>query len=109
MQRSLAATAVAATLFLAPAAAAADTTAQNAAKYHALRARLTSSFVHVGTSAGDSEPADVRNDTQGFIKWSDQTIRLGWYLGVLASELYLARHASDFSGAAGTEDTEGEL
>jgi hypothetical protein len=88
---------------------AADTTQQNLAKYHALRARLVKDFVVVGSGPGMSEPADVRHEGQGFIKWADQTIRLGWYLGVLASELHLAAHPSEFPGAKGAEDTVNEL
>lgn len=98
----------AASLFLTKEAAA-DTTAQNAAKYHALRARLAKDFLVVGTDPGFSEPADVRKDVEGYIKWADQTIRLGWYIGVLATEHYLGEHAAEFPGAKGTEDTETEL
>lgn len=109
MMRRIAASAVAAALLAVPASASADTTAANAAKYHALRARLVTDFVHVASGAGGSEPADVRHEGQGFIKWADNTIRLGWYLGVLASEYYLGQHAAEFPGAKGTENTLGEL
>jgi hypothetical protein len=109
MLRSLAATAIAAGLLIVPASASADTTTQNVAKYHALRARLVTDFVHVGSGPGGSEPADVRSDAQGFIKWADNTIRLGWYIGVLASEYYLSQHAAEFPNAKGSEDTLSEL
>lgn len=78
----------------------AQTTADNLEKYHALRARLLSEFTVVGEAAGQSQPADVRDDGEGFIKWADSTIRLGWYLGVLATEHHLYAHPDLYPGAA---------
>jgi MYXO-CTERM domain-containing protein len=78
----------------------AQTTAQNLAKYHALRARLLKDFTVVGEAAGNSQPADVRDDGEKFIKWADSTIRLGWYLGVLATEHHLYAHPELYPGAA---------
>jgi hypothetical protein len=101
--------ALVAALVLSSAAASADTTEQNLAKYHALRTRLVTDFTVVGSGAGQSQPADLRDDGEGFIKWADNTIRLGWYIGILASELYLADHPAEFPGAKGREDTLNEL
>lgn len=78
----------------------AQTTAENLAKYHALRARLLTEFTVVGEGPGDSQPADVRDEGEGFIKWADSTIRLGWYMGVLATEHYVYAHPALFPGAA---------
>ncbi len=80
--------------------ASAQTTADNLEKYHALRARLLSEFTVVGEAPGQSQPADVRDDGEGFIKWADSTIRLGWYLGVLATEHHLYTHPDLYPGAA---------
>jgi hypothetical protein len=77
----------------------AQTTAQNLEKYHALRARLLTEFTVVGEQAGQSQPADVRDDAEGFIKWADSTIRLGWYLGLLATEHHLYAHPELYPGA----------
>lgn len=78
----------------------AQTTAQNLEKYHALRARLLAEFTVVGDGPGESQPADVRDDGEGFIKWADSTIRLGWYLGVLATEHHIYTHPELYPGAA---------
>jgi len=87
----------------------AQTTADNLEKYHALRARLLSDFTVAGEAPGNSQPADVRDDAEGFIKWADSTIRLGWYLGVLATEHHLYSHPDDYPGAQGPEATLEEL
>jgi MYXO-CTERM domain-containing protein len=76
----------------------ADTTAQNLAKYHRLRARLAE-FVSVGTAPGQSEPAPERTDGAGLMKWGDGTIALGFYLGVLATEHHMLAHPEQFPGA----------
>src|SRR5262245_21246849 len=78
----------------------AQTTAQNLEKYHALRARLLTEFTVVGEGPGESQPADIRDDEEGFIKWADSTIRLGWYLGLLATEHHLYAHPELYPGAA---------
>jgi hypothetical protein len=108
-RRSLLATALA--VALAAPSAQAQTTADNLGKYHQLRARLLTEFTQVGSSAGQSQPADLRDDEEGFIKWADSTIRLGWYLGVLATEHHLYTHPAQFPGAApaGPEATLDEL
>jgi MYXO-CTERM domain-containing protein len=89
----------------------AQTTQQNLGKYHQLRERLLTEFTEVGGAPGQSQPADVRDDGEGFIKWADSTIRLGWYLGVLATEHHLYTNPAHFPGAAptGPEATLDEL
>ena len=82
------------------ASAHADTTAQNLEKYRALRQRLVSEFVSVGSAQGQSQPAPERMDNLGLMKWGDGTIALGFYLGVLATEHYILSHPSQFPGAA---------
>lgn len=79
----------------------ADTTEENLAKYTRLRERLLSDFTSVGLEAGQSEPAPERNDGAGFMKWGDGTIALGFYTGVLASELFLLSRPETFPGADG--------
>lgn len=81
--------------------AAADTTADNLAKYHRLRDRLVTEFTVVGDGPGDSQPAPERMDGLGLMKWGDGTIALGFYLGVLATEHYLLSHPARFPGADG--------
>jgi len=78
----------------------ADTTAENLAKYRALRQRLLTDFVSVGPAQGQSQPAPERTDSQGLMKWGDGTIALGFYLGVLATEHYLITHPTQYPGAA---------
>lgn len=91
---------LAALLFSATASAA--TTQENAAKYQALRARLDTEFIVVGDAPGMSQPADERIEPDGPIRWSDSTIGLGWYIGMLATEHYLLSHPAEFPGAPGT-------
>ncbi|MBI3202312.1 MAG: hypothetical protein HYZ29_12290 [Myxococcales bacterium] len=93
---------LAALLLLAAPSALAATTAENAAKYQSLRARLDSEFILVGDQAGMSQPADERKETEGIIRWSDSTIGLGWYIGMLATEHYMLAHPELFPGMPGT-------
>ncbi len=95
-------------LLVAPRASA-QTSADNVAKYHALRQRLLSEFTVVGSEPGQSQPADLRDDGEGFIKWADSTIRLGWYLSVLATEHHIVSNPDRYPGAAGPEQTLDEL
>jgi hypothetical protein len=103
--------ALVALLLLVALPARAQSTAENLAKYHALRARVLTEFTVVGQGPGESQPADLRDDAEGFIKWSDSTIRLGWYLGVLATEHAIYSHPELYPGAAavGSEATLDEL
>lgn len=80
-------------------AAQAQTTGENLAKYEKLRTRLKDEFVRLGDAPGMGQPAEERNDQQGFIRWADSTIRLGWYLGVLATEYELYTHPELYPGA----------
>jgi len=80
-------------------AAHAQTTGENLATYQQLRTRLEDEFVRVGDAPGKGQPAEERNDDQGFIRWADSTIRLGWYLGVLATEHELYTHPDFYPGA----------
>src|SRR5262245_48691721 len=79
----------------------AQSTADNLTKYHALRKRLTTEFGVVGTGPGQSQPGQERHDGQGWLKWGDSTIYLGYYIGTLASEHYILTHSSEFPGADG--------
>jgi uncharacterized protein (TIGR03382 family) len=76
-----------------------DTTAQNLDKYYRLRHRLLTDFTSVGPGPGQSQPAPERKD--GWMKWGDGTIALGFYLGVLASEHYMLANPTKFPGADG--------
>ena len=81
--------------------ASAQTTRDNLAKYTRLRARLVLDFTSVGPDQGQSQPAQERNEAQGVIRWSDSTIFLGWYIGLLATEYEIFSHPSQFPGADG--------
>jgi MYXO-CTERM domain-containing protein len=87
---------------LCTATASAATTTENVAKYQALRSRLDTEFVVTGDAAGMSQPADERIEPQGIIRWSDSTIGLGWYIGMLATEHHLLSHPEQFPGAPGS-------
>ncbi|MCC6216746.1 MAG: hypothetical protein IT376_17940 [Polyangiaceae bacterium] len=96
--------ALAAAVLLVSGGAAAATTAENAAKYQALRTRLAAEFIVVGDEPGESQPADERKENEGIIRWSDSTIGLGWYLGMLATEHHLLTHPDEFPGMPGDPD-----
>ena len=51
-----------------------------------LGAPLAFRVLVVGDQPGDSIPASERMDAEGWIKWADATVRLGWYIGVLATD-----------------------
>jgi MYXO-CTERM domain-containing protein len=90
----------------------AQTTAQNLAKYEKLRTRLKDEFVRIGDAPGKGQPAEERDDQEGFIRWADSTIRLGWYIGVLATEYELYTHPLLYPGAGlikSPDDTLNEL
>ncbi|MDP1821863.1 MAG: hypothetical protein Q8L48_01410 [Archangium sp.] len=90
---------IAVTMVLGASSAQAQTTPDNLAKYWRLRERLTTEFLSVGPAQGQSQPAQERHEAQGFIKFGDTTLVLGWYLGVLATEYELARQPGRFPGA----------
>ena len=72
----------------------ADTTT-DATNYARLRDRLRR-FVDTGEGSGQSIPAHIRGDAEGYIRWADATIDLGWYIGVLATELHMRSRPSRF-------------
>jgi MYXO-CTERM domain-containing protein len=86
-------------LALAGSSAAASTTQENQAKYTHLRQRLNTQYVKVGAAPGESVPAEVRHEAQGFIKFADATLNHGWYLGILATEYHLRTHLAVYPGA----------
>lgn len=67
----------------------AQTPQQNLDKYWGYRQRLKTDFLHVGIEQGMSMPAENRNTGNHTIKWGDNTIWLGWYIGTLATEYQL--------------------
>ncbi len=89
-----------------PSAARADTTEQDLAKYKRLRQRLLSDFTSVGSAPGQSQPAPERDDVHGTMHWGDGTIALGFYLGVLATEIYMLAHPATFPGADNGDATQ---
>ncbi|MFH2144027.1 MAG: hypothetical protein ABIJ97_16500 [Bacteroidota bacterium] len=67
-----------------------NTFQNNHERYWHYRNRLKY-FVKVGTNQGESCVASYRNKPQyeNKLKFGDQTIHLGWYIGVLATEFRL--------------------
>lgn len=90
--------------------ASAQSTADNLAKYHRLRDRLRTELIVLGTGPGEGMPAHIRHDGDGYIRWADATIDLGWYMAVLATEHHMLSRPSTFVGLdamqtlQGTED-----
>ncbi len=64
----------------------------NTSKYWQYRQRLTSQYLLVGAGQGYSLPAEFRNTLYNFIKFSDTTCNLGWYIGMLATEFHMLSH-----------------
>jgi MYXO-CTERM domain-containing protein len=92
----------------------AQTTAANVAKYGEIRQRLLDDFVRVGEGEGMSMPAQERRvlGQNNYIRWADATIRLGWYIGVLATEHYMRQSPERYPGfeaAVPEVDTADEL
>lgn len=83
---------------LAPRPADADSTAENLEKYAELRLRLDEQFVAEGEGAGHAMPAHERVESEGLVRWADASIRLGWYIGLLATEHHLQQHPDRYPG-----------
>ena len=62
---------------------------QNLDKYWSYRDRLVEQFMVVGSDPGMSMPAEHVDTINGIMKWGDNTIWLGWYIGVLSTEYSL--------------------
>lgn len=76
----------------------ADSTVENLDKYAALRLRLDEEFVAEGEGPGHAMPAHERVDDEGLVRWADASIRLGWYIGLLATEHHMLQHPDQFPG-----------
>lgn len=77
----------------------AQTTADNLEKYWFLRTRMQTELTVIADVPGGGQPATERHVEQGYIRWADSTIRLGWYIGVLATEHHILTHPEHFPGA----------
>lgn len=75
---------------------------QNLAKYWQYRHKLVTQYMLVGDGQGYSLPASYINPGVERMKWSDNTIWLGWYLGTLATE-YELLHNARYQGYAGAD------
>jgi len=71
---------------------------ENLKKYWFYRYRLINDFMKIGANRGESIPAGLRrikgniNDpSEQDLKWGDSTIKLGQYIGVLATEYKLLK------------------
>ncbi len=75
--------------------------------YCAHRERLRTEFTLVGEGPGRSIPAALRASRPSRIaKWSDGTVRLGWYLAVLATEHYLLSRPDEYPEYAAVGNVE---
>ncbi|MCK5079454.1 MAG: hypothetical protein KAR09_05895, partial [Bacteroidales bacterium] len=83
----------------------AQTPQQNEAKYWEYRERLRNDFmIGIGPEMGMSTPASVRDTVSGILQWTDATMALGEYIGVLAMEYRILE-----GRAASTDETVEEL
>lgn len=62
---------------------------QNLDKYWQYRHKLATQYMLIGDQQGYSLPASYINPGLELMKWSDNTIWLGWYMGTLATEYHL--------------------
>jgi hypothetical protein len=62
---------------------------QNLSKYWQYRNKLVTQYMLIGDGQGYSLPASYINPGLERMKWSDNTIWLGWYMGTLATEFHL--------------------
>jgi hypothetical protein len=94
--------------------ATAQTQQTNLDKYWHYRQRLTTDFLLVGEQQGMSMPASRIDTIQQRMAWGDNTIGLGFYIGMLATEHYMLSNPQKFSGYNGGDTsaltrTENEL
>jgi hypothetical protein len=83
----------------------AQTPQQNEEKYWEYRERLRNDFmIGIGPEMGMSTPASVRDTVSGILQWTDATMALGEYIGVLAMEFRILANRS-----VNTDETVEEL
>lgn len=58
-------------------------------KYWNYRDSVLPKFISIGSGSGMSLPASWRDSADQKMSWSDNTIILGWYIGMLATEFHL--------------------
>jgi len=85
--------------------ASAQTQQTNLDKYLHYRQRLTGMFLIAGEQQGMSMPASRIDTIQQRMVWGDNTIGLGFYLGMLATEHYLLSNPQTFTGYNGGDTT----
>lgn len=74
----------------------AQTDDENLVKYWHYRERLKNDFMlGIGTQAGFSIPASIRNTNIGRLSWGDATVDQSFYIGVLATEYYLLSQSNE--------------
>lgn len=76
-------------LLVLPSLLSAQSLEDNLAKYWKYRHKLVTQYMLVGDEQGYSLPASYINPGLERMKWSDNTIWLGWYMGTLATEYHL--------------------
>jgi len=77
----------------------------NEEKYWEYRDRLRNEFmIGIGPGMGMSTPAGVRDTVSGILQWTDATMDLGQYIGVLAMEYRILENKG-----MGTDETVEEL
>src|SRR5210317_251719 len=68
----------------------AQTPELNEEKYWEYRERLKNEYmIGIGPEIGMSTPAGVRDTVGGLLQWTDATMSLGEYIGVLALEYHI--------------------
>ncbi|MBX7059583.1 MAG: hypothetical protein K1X75_16080 [Leptospirales bacterium] len=79
----------------------------NIQRYWNYRARLRNEFVAFDNQQGSCLPATgilTLPDGRRWATWGDATAKLGWYMGALATELYMLGHPQQYPGFGGAGD-----
>lgn len=78
----------------------------NAHRYWNYRNRLRNDFMILSTAQGGCLPAEaiLVGGSHKFGRWGDTNIKLGWYLGTLATEIHMLKHPEIFPGFGGPGD-----
>lgn len=86
-------------------------TNKNVKKYWNLRNKLRNNFIKLSTDKGGCLPMEeVKNLPEGrFGKWGDSTIKLGWYLGVLGTELHMLSRPDSYPGYGDVNDIQNAI
>ncbi|TGM15563.1 hypothetical protein EHQ81_03985 [Leptospira selangorensis] len=87
---------------------------KNVKKYWNLRNKFRNNFIKLSTDKGGCLPMEevkisLDDPNKRFGKWGDSTIKLGWYLGLLGSELHMLSRPNSYPGYGDGNDIQNAI